>query len=108
MSAKRPAQRHEMAVAWPGRPPERQVSLLTAYGDPDGDTAMARTVSLPAAAAGMLLLEGRLRSPGVQVPTRRESCETILDELETLGIRFREWSAPLGSEPVFAPARSST
>ena len=85
--------RHEFLVERPEREAERRYSLLVAYGEPGGDTATARTVSLPAAIAGRLMLEGRLSYPGVRIPTRAEIYQPILDRLEGLGIAFREWSA---------------
>lgn len=86
--------RHEILARWPERPAERRYSLLVAYGEPGGDSATARTVSLPAAIAGRLLLDGTLSSPGVQIPTRREIYDPILDLLHEQGIAFREWSVP--------------
>jgi len=69
---------------------ERQQSQLIAYGEVEGFTATSRTVSWPAAIASRLVLEGRIDLRGVQVPNRRELYEPILDELEPLGIVFRE------------------
>ena len=51
---------------------------------------MSRTVGLPAAIGARLILEGRIRATGVQVPVLPEIYEPILDELGTLGIRFEE------------------
>ena len=84
--------RHEIIACAPDRPSERRISLLVAYGEPGGDSATSRTVSLPAAIAGRLLLDG-LSLPGVQVPTEPELADAILDELAGLGIRFKEWTA---------------
>ena len=84
--------RHEIDVRWADDSRERMISLLVAFGDPRGDSATARTVSLPAAVASRSILEGRLSLVGVQVPTAPEVYEPILAELEGLGIRFREWT----------------
>jgi saccharopine dehydrogenase-like NADP-dependent oxidoreductase len=73
----------------------RRVSLLVAHGESHGDSATARTVSLPAAIAARLLVEGRIALPGVRVPTRAELYEPVLDELAACGIALREWSAPV-------------
>ena len=86
--------RHELRVRYPNRPDEREISLLVAYGEPGGDSATSRTVSLPAAVAGKLLLEGRMQ-PGVQIPTVRAIYEPILAGLRQMGIEFREWSDPI-------------
>jgi len=83
--------RHELTASWPGdRPAERRVALLVAYGEPGGDSATARTVSLPAALASALILEGRLHLPGVQVPNTRQIADPILEALGALGLRFVE------------------
>ncbi|TDI46658.1 MAG: saccharopine dehydrogenase [Acidobacteria bacterium] len=70
---------------------EKHQSQLIAYGDPDGFTATSRTVSWPAAIASRLVLEGRLNLTGVQIPTKREIYQPILEQLKPLGIVFREW-----------------
>jgi saccharopine dehydrogenase-like NADP-dependent oxidoreductase len=83
-------QRHELHVSWPDGRAERRVSLLVAYGEPGGDSATSRTVSLPAAAAASLILDRRVHEPGVHIPTRRDLAEPILEQLGTLGIGFEE------------------
>lgn len=69
------------------------VSRLVAYGEPFGDSAMARTVSLPAAIAGRLRLEGSLEASGVLVPVLPEIYEPVLDEMASLGVAFEESEA---------------
>jgi saccharopine dehydrogenase-like NADP-dependent oxidoreductase len=70
--------------------PERIVSTLIDYGVPGGDSSMSRTVGLPAAIGARLVLEGRIKLTGVQVPVHPEIYGPILDELEALGLRFEE------------------
>ena len=65
-------------------------STLVAYGDPDGDSAMARTVSLPLALATRMVLEGRITQRGVVAPMTPEIYDPILDELQGMGISFEE------------------
>ena len=86
--------RHELRVRHDGRADERRISLLVAYGEPGRDSATSRTVSLPAAVAGELLLEDRV-APGVHIPTSPEIYLPILDRLAEMGIAFREWSEPV-------------
>jgi saccharopine dehydrogenase-like NADP-dependent oxidoreductase len=86
--------RHELLVRRAGRENERLISLLVVFGDPSGESATSRTVSLPAAVAGELLLEGRV-APGVHIPTEREIYAPILKSLAAAGIVFREWSEPV-------------
>ena len=81
---------HDLGVVSSDGRHERHQSQLIAYGDPDGFTALSRTVSWPAAIAVKLLLEGRFTVRGVQIPNRREFYEPILAELEPLGIVFRD------------------
>lgn len=83
-------QRHELVSRGGTRGTRRYVSQLVAFGEPGGDSATARTVSLPAAVAGRLLLDGTLSMPGVQIPTSREIYQPILDGLEPFGIAFDE------------------
>jgi saccharopine dehydrogenase-like NADP-dependent oxidoreductase len=84
---------HDFEIATTDGRSERRVSRLIAYGEPGGDSAMARTVSLPAAIAVRLRLEGRLTLAGVHVPVSAEIYAPVLAELEGLGIRFHEGGA---------------
>jgi saccharopine dehydrogenase-like NADP-dependent oxidoreductase len=82
--------RHEFGVVdREGRDASR-ASTLVAFGDPGGDTAMARTVSLPAAVAARLILDGRVASTGVRIPVDPEIYDPVLEALEPMGIVFRE------------------
>lgn len=64
----------------------RTTSRLVAFGEPGGDSAMARTVSLPAAVAARLILDGRLNERGVVRPVTPAIYEPVLGELKLLGI----------------------
>lgn len=87
-------QRHEIDWLAADASPRRAVSSLVAYGEPGGESATARTVSLPAAIAVELLLDRRVAIEGVAIPTRADLYEPILDRLaEGSGIAFDE-SAP--------------
>jgi saccharopine dehydrogenase-like NADP-dependent oxidoreductase len=94
--AYRPAERdmivlhHEFRVERRDGRQESVYSTLIDFGVPNGDSAMARTVSLPAAIAVRMVLEGRLRLTGVQIPVVPEVYEPVLAELERLGIVCRE------------------
>jgi len=82
--------RHEFGfVTASGRPGSR-VATLVAFGEPSGDSAMARTVSLPAAVAARLILDGRITSTGVRIPVDPGIYGPVLDALEPMGIVFRE------------------
>ena len=69
---------------------EYLTSSLIDYGIPNGDSSMARTVSLPAAIAARLILEGKIDEPGVQIPVTPKFYNPILDELDEMDIRFIE------------------
>jgi saccharopine dehydrogenase (NADP+, L-glutamate forming) len=85
---------HEFDVDYDGRG-ERVTSTLVDFGVPGGDSAMARTVSLPAAIATRLILEGKITLTGVQIPVVPEIYEPVLAELERFGITCVERSGPL-------------
>jgi saccharopine dehydrogenase-like NADP-dependent oxidoreductase len=65
-------------------------SYLTATGKNEIDTAMAKTVGLPLAIATELLIEGRISSRGVVIPTVKEIYEPVLETLRKFDIRFTE------------------
>ncbi|MFO7676682.1 MAG: saccharopine dehydrogenase C-terminal domain-containing protein [bacterium] len=85
---------HEFAAEKAGRPAVNITSKLVAYGEPGGDSAMARTVSLPAAVAARFLLEGRVRLSGVHIPVVPELYRPVLEELARLGIECVERETP--------------
>ena len=63
-------------------------------------TAMSKTVGLPVAMATLQILNGKITTPGVQIPIRKEVYAPILSELKTYGIHFKEYQVPyLGYNP---------
>jgi len=81
---------HRFVARFPGQPDERISSTLIDFGQPAGDSSMARTVSLPAAVATRLILTGQIRETGVQIPVTPAIYAPVLDELATMGIRCEE------------------
>lgn len=81
---------HEFTAEFPGGKVEKLTSTLLDYGIRGGDTSVARTVALPAAIAVKMILDGKIKTPGVFIPVEPEIYNPILDELEKLGIVFRE------------------
>ena len=69
-------------------------SKMVCIGDDQTYTAMAKTVGLPVAMATLLILNGKITTPGVQLPIRKEVYEPILKELEEYGVVFKEQSMP--------------
>jgi saccharopine dehydrogenase-like NADP-dependent oxidoreductase len=74
---------------------EKITSTMVDYGIPGGDTAVSRTVSLPAAVGTDLILQGRISLTGVHMPNLAEIYDPVLDELEKLDIVCEEHSQPL-------------
>jgi len=81
---------HEIVAEYPGRGREKITSTLIDFGQPRGHTSMSRTVGLPVALGVKLILEGRIHRTGVLRPTRAEIYQPILDELQSLGLAFKE------------------
>jgi saccharopine dehydrogenase-like NADP-dependent oxidoreductase len=88
---------HELEVTYPQENSrrERLTSTLLEYGQPDGFTAMSRTVGLPAALAVKLLLTDKLPMTGAHIPTHPDIYTPILEELEESGIVFKEKATPI-------------
>jgi len=69
-------------------------SKMVIIGEDQIYTAMAKTVGLPVAIAALKILNGEIKTPGVQIPVRREVYEPILNELKNYGIDFKETEVP--------------
>lgn len=69
-------------------------STLLQYGIRHGDSAVARTVALPAAIAVKMILQNKITLTGVHRPTIPAIYNPILDELETMDIIFKEQAIP--------------
>lgn len=69
-------------------------SKMVSIGEDQTYTAMAKTVGLPVAMATLLILNGKIKTKGVQLPIRKEVYEPILKELEEHGIVFKEEEVP--------------
>ena len=75
-------------------------SKMVCIGDDQTYTAMAKTVGLPVAMATLQILNGNIKTPGVQLPIRKEVYEPILKELEDFGVVFNETAMPyIGYNP---------
>lgn len=76
-------------------------ATMVTVGEDQTYTAMAKTVGLPVAIATMAILNGKIKTPGVQIPITKEVYTPILEELETFGIVFNEKEVPyLGYNPL--------
>ena len=65
-------------------------SKMVILGDDQTFTAMSKTVGLPVAIATLQILNGKIKTPGVQLPITKEVYTPILEELEDYGVIFKE------------------
>ena len=65
-------------------------SFMLDFGTPSTNTAIARTVALPAAIAVRMILENRIDLKGIYRPVVPEIYNPVLDELKSLGIEMKE------------------
>jgi saccharopine dehydrogenase-like NADP-dependent oxidoreductase len=85
---------HSFLVEKPNGTKEVIKSRLLDFATND-DTAIARTVALPAAIAVKMILEGKITDTGVHIPVSKNIYEPVLSELEKLGIAMDEdWGLP--------------
>ena len=76
-------------------------SNMVVIGEDQTYTAMAKTVGLPVAIATLAILNGKIKTPGVQLPISKEVYDFILKELKEYGIKFNEKEvAYLGYNPL--------
>jgi saccharopine dehydrogenase-like NADP-dependent oxidoreductase len=75
-------------------------ATMVCKGDDQTYTSMAKTVGLPVAIATLKILNGEIKTPGVQIPITKEVYSPILKELEDYGVIFNEYETPyLGYNP---------
>ena len=82
--------RHRFEVENRNHTTETITSTLIDYGIPHGDSAMARTVSLPLAVGIKLMAEEKINLTGVQIPIKKEIYVPVLNGIEELGIEMVE------------------
>lgn len=80
---------HEFIAEYPSKK-EYITSTLVGYGIPYGDSAISRTVALPAAIAVKMILHDQIDLTGVHIPVIPDIYNPILDELKEHGIKFKE------------------
>lgn len=87
---------HVFLAEYPDGKQEVIHSRLLDYGVPESDTAIARTVALPAACAVKMILDGEINLSGVHIPVLPEIYNPILIELEEMGIELvEEYGLPI-------------
>ncbi len=82
---------HEFIAEYPSKK-EYITSTLVNYGTPYGDSAIAKTVALPAAIAVKMILHEQIDLTGVHIPVIPDIYNPLLDELRENGIKFSEKS----------------
>ena len=95
------AMQHIFLASYPGGKKEVIKSSLLGFGSTQTNTAIARTVALPAAIAVKMIIEKKIGLTGVYRPVVPEIYNPVLNELATLGIEMKEeWGLP-ESEMIF-------
>ena len=84
---------HKMGYGLDGKLKMMESSMVC-EGDNSVDTAMAKTVGLPVAICTRLILEGKITTPGVQIPIAEDVYTPMLEELASNGIVFTEKEVP--------------
>lgn len=87
--------RHKFIVENKDKSRDMITSTMVDFGIPNGDTSMARTVSLPLAIGVKLMAEGKINLTGVHIATKKEIYEPVLEELEKLNIKMVEKRVPV-------------
>ena len=73
---------------------------MVVIGENRTHTAMSKTVGLPVAMATLAILNQKIVTPGVRIPTEKEVYVPILSELQQYDIVFKEYEVPyLGYNP---------
>ncbi len=90
---------HSFLASYPDGKKEVIQSRMLDYGSLDADTAVARTVALPAAIAVEMILSNQIRLKGVFRPVLPEIYNPILDRLEDMNIRMiEEYGLPVNKQ----------
>jgi len=84
------AMQHIFLAAYPDGKKEVIKSSMLDFGSQETDTAIARTVALPAAVGVEMVLDGQIAEKGVHIPVIPEIYNPILDALERMDIRMQE------------------
>jgi saccharopine dehydrogenase-like NADP-dependent oxidoreductase len=90
------AMMHIFKAIYPDGRQEVIKSRMLDYGSLKTDTAIARTVALPAAIAVEMILNNEIKVKGVHIPVIPEIYNPVLDNLEKLNIKMiEEYGLPL-------------
>ena len=84
--------RHNIGIEWPDGTNEERYINLVVYGDPNGYSAMAKTVGYPTGIAAKMVLNGEIQTRGVIAPMTSEIYHPMLMRLRDEGITSTETS----------------
>jgi saccharopine dehydrogenase (NADP+, L-glutamate forming) len=80
---------HEFEYELEGKQKELKSTLIM-KGENASETAMAKLVGLPLGIFVKLVVQGKIKSKGVNIPVIPEVYEPVLDELEDYGVKFED------------------
>ena len=80
---------HKFDFLYNGEHKQIQANMVVT-GDDEINTAMSKTVGFPLAVTAMLLMEGKIKTTGVHIPTNKTIYVPVLDQLEAMGFEFSE------------------
>ncbi|KAM9853985.1 alpha-aminoadipic semialdehyde synthase, mitochondrial [Aulostomus maculatus] len=80
--------RNDVGLRHPTGELETKHISLVVYGEPNGFSAMAKTVGYPAAIAARMVLDGEISTKGLVVPVTKEVYGPALARLKGEGLRF--------------------
>lgn len=90
---------HKVGYQLEGKKKQIDANMVV-LGEDRTHTAMAKTVGLPVAIIALLILNGKVKTPGVQIPIKEEIYIPVMKELDNYGIQFNEFDVPyLGYNP---------
>lgn len=84
--------RHEVIIKWPDNRRENRGINLVCYGDPEGYSAMAKTVGFPCAIATRMVLDKEIQRKGMVLPFTADIYRPMIDRLKSEGIVAKETS----------------
>lgn len=91
---------HKFGYELEGKKYQIDATMVT-LGKDQTYTAMSKTVGLPVAIATIAILNGKIKTPGVQIPISKEVYTPILKELEAYDVVYNEYEVPyLGYNPL--------
>ncbi len=80
---------HEFEYILKGKK-ELLISTMVLNGDNSVDTAMSKLVGLPLGIFVKLIMQGKIKATGVNIPVMKEVYDPVLEELENFGVIFKE------------------